>query len=57
MSTVLRKNMTIINFAQSHVGSRVSNGFSRTISEIKNTGHSQCTSLGDVVRAWFREKT
>ncbi|RZR90603.1 hypothetical protein BHM03_00018514 [Ensete ventricosum] len=34
------KNMTVINFAQSHVQSRVSIDFSCTISEIQNTGHS-----------------
>ncbi|RWW53458.1 hypothetical protein BHE74_00040041 [Ensete ventricosum] len=40
-STVSRKNMTVINFAQSHGQIRVSIGFSCTISEIQNNGHSQ----------------
>ncbi|RWW35246.1 hypothetical protein BHE74_00059841 [Ensete ventricosum] len=35
------KNATIINFAQSHVRSRVSIGFSCTVSEIQKIGHSQ----------------
>ncbi|RWV83523.1 hypothetical protein GW17_00054849 [Ensete ventricosum] len=37
-STISRKNMTVINFAQS----RVSIDFSRTMSEFQNTGHSKC---------------
>ncbi|RWW35245.1 hypothetical protein BHE74_00059846 [Ensete ventricosum] len=41
MSTVSRKNAVVINFAQSHARSRVSNSFSFSISEIQNTGHSQ----------------
>ncbi|RRT68481.1 hypothetical protein B296_00032791 [Ensete ventricosum] len=53
MSTVLRKNATIINFARS----QVSIGFLRTISEIQNTGHSQRISPWEVVRARFCEKT
>ncbi|RWV79621.1 hypothetical protein GW17_00059218 [Ensete ventricosum] len=40
MSMVSRKNATVINFAQS----RVSIGFSCTVSEIQNTGHSRCIS-------------
>ncbi|RRT61677.1 hypothetical protein BHE74_00029128 [Ensete ventricosum] len=40
LSTVSRKNVTVINFAQS----QVSIDFSRTISEFQNTGHSQCIS-------------
>ncbi|RZS28632.1 hypothetical protein BHM03_00062255 [Ensete ventricosum] len=55
-STVLRKNMTVINIAQSNARCRVSIGFSCTISKIQNTGHSQCISPWEVVRAWFHEK-
>ncbi|RWV88626.1 hypothetical protein BHE74_00007747 [Ensete ventricosum] len=44
-SMVSRKNLSIINFAQS----RVLIGFSRTISEIQNTGHSQRIIPSDVV--------
>ncbi|RWW14795.1 hypothetical protein GW17_00021411 [Ensete ventricosum] len=40
-SMVLQKNMTVVNFAQSHVQSRVSISFSCTVSEIQNTDHSQ----------------
>ncbi|RRT31519.1 hypothetical protein B296_00057845 [Ensete ventricosum] len=40
-STVSRKNTTVINFARSHAQIRVSIGFSCTISEIQNTGHSR----------------
>ncbi|RWW83244.1 hypothetical protein BHE74_00008241 [Ensete ventricosum] len=36
-STISRKNATVINFAQS----QISIGFSRTVSEIQNTGNSQ----------------
>ncbi|RRT48872.1 hypothetical protein B296_00050073 [Ensete ventricosum] len=57
MSTVLRKNVTIINFVQSHTRSRVSIGFSRTISKIQNTSHSQCNSPWEIERALFCEKT
>ncbi|RRT43884.1 hypothetical protein B296_00037886 [Ensete ventricosum] len=42
-STISQKNVTIVNFAQSHGRNRVSISFSRTISEIRNTGHSQFT--------------
>ncbi|RRT71520.1 hypothetical protein B296_00017895 [Ensete ventricosum] len=40
-STVLQKNATVINFAQS----RDSIDFSCTVMEIQNTGHSQCIRL------------
>ncbi|RRT31241.1 hypothetical protein B296_00058282 [Ensete ventricosum] len=34
------KNATVINFTRSHASSRVSIGFTCTISKIQNTGHS-----------------
>ncbi|RWW37469.1 hypothetical protein BHE74_00057406 [Ensete ventricosum] len=40
-STVSRKNVIVINFARSHTQIRVSIGFSCTVSEIQNTGHSR----------------
>ncbi|RRT59578.1 hypothetical protein B296_00044380 [Ensete ventricosum] len=40
-SLVSQNNTTVINFAQHHAQSRVSIGFSCTVSEIQNTGHSQ----------------
>ncbi|RWW54163.1 hypothetical protein BHE74_00039269 [Ensete ventricosum] len=46
-STVSRKNVIVINFAQS----RVSIGFSCTVLKIQNT-----SSQWEVVRAWFPEK-
>ncbi|RRT50427.1 hypothetical protein B296_00014735 [Ensete ventricosum] len=46
-SIILRKNARVLNFAQS----RVSIGFSSTVSEIQNTGHSQYISPWEVVRA------
>ncbi|RRT59577.1 hypothetical protein B296_00044383 [Ensete ventricosum] len=52
-SLVSRKNVTVINFAQS----RVSIDFSCTVSKIQNTGHSQCISPWEIVRSWFLEKT
>ncbi|RZS27420.1 hypothetical protein BHM03_00060872 [Ensete ventricosum] len=55
-SMVSWKNVTIINIAQSHVQSHISIGFSCTVSEIKNTGHSKSISPWEVVRARFREK-
>ncbi|RWW75597.1 hypothetical protein BHE74_00016363 [Ensete ventricosum] len=55
-STVSRKNTTAINFVRSRAQSRVSIGFSCTVSEIQNTGHSRHISPWEVVRAWFREK-
>ncbi|RWV83863.1 hypothetical protein BHE74_00024453 [Ensete ventricosum] len=51
-STVSRKNATALNSAQS----QVSIGFSCTVSEFQNTGHSQCISLWEVVQAQFCEK-
>ncbi|RWV79006.1 hypothetical protein GW17_00059925 [Ensete ventricosum] len=42
--TLSQKNTTVINFARIHALSRVSIGFSCTVSEIQNTGHSQCIS-------------
>ncbi|RRT35862.1 hypothetical protein B296_00046762 [Ensete ventricosum] len=56
-STVSQKNTTDIKFAQSHMRSRVSIGFSCTISEIQNTSHFQRISPWEVVRALFRKKT
>ncbi|RWW35896.1 hypothetical protein BHE74_00059127 [Ensete ventricosum] len=55
-STVSQKNMTVINFAQSHAQSRVSIDFSCTISEFQDTGHTQRISLREVKRAWLRKK-
>ncbi|RWW82063.1 hypothetical protein BHE74_00009485 [Ensete ventricosum] len=55
-SLVSRKNITVKNFAQSHVQSRVSIGFSCTISKIQNAGHFQRIMLSDVIRARFHEK-
>ncbi|RZS25675.1 hypothetical protein BHM03_00058911 [Ensete ventricosum] len=55
-SSVSRKNAMIINFAQNRAQSRVLIGFSCTFSKIQNTGHSQCISSLEVVRAWFHEK-
>ncbi|RZS27373.1 hypothetical protein BHM03_00060829 [Ensete ventricosum] len=56
-SMVSRKNMTVINFVRSHAQSRVSIGFSCTISKIQNTNHSQRNNPWEVVRAWFHKKT
>ncbi|RZR93504.1 hypothetical protein BHM03_00022026 [Ensete ventricosum] len=50
-SMVSRKNVTVINFAQSRTQSRVSICFSCTISEFQNTSNSQCNSPWEVVRA------
>ncbi|RZS27522.1 hypothetical protein BHM03_00061016 [Ensete ventricosum] len=52
MSMVSRKNVTVINFAQS----RVSIGFSCTVSEIQNTGLSRLISPWEVVQARFHKK-
>ncbi|RWW55284.1 hypothetical protein BHE74_00038092 [Ensete ventricosum] len=41
MSMVSRKNVMVINFARSHAQIRVSIGFSCTVLEIQNTGHSR----------------
>ncbi|RWV86650.1 hypothetical protein GW17_00051432 [Ensete ventricosum] len=38
---VSRKNVTAINFARSHAQSQVSIGFSCTVLEIQNIGHSR----------------
>ncbi|RZS28110.1 hypothetical protein BHM03_00061670 [Ensete ventricosum] len=43
-STLSKKNTTVINFVRSRALSRVSIGFSCTVSEIQNTGHSRCIS-------------
>ncbi|RWW75701.1 hypothetical protein BHE74_00016245 [Ensete ventricosum] len=48
--------MMVIKVAQSCVRSRVSISFSYTVSEIQNTGHSQCISPWEVVRARFHER-
>ncbi|RWV77780.1 hypothetical protein GW17_00061348 [Ensete ventricosum] len=52
MSMVSRKNAMVINFAQS----RVSIGFSCTVSEIQNTDLSSLISPWDVVQERFRKK-
>ncbi|RRT44968.1 hypothetical protein B296_00039017 [Ensete ventricosum] len=52
-STVLRKNVMVINFVQSHV----SISFSCTVLETQNTGHSQHISQWKVIQAQFYEKT
>ncbi|RWW38732.1 hypothetical protein BHE74_00056004 [Ensete ventricosum] len=52
MSMVSQKNATVINFAQS----RVSIGFSCTVSKIQNTGLSHLISPWEVVQARFRKK-
>ncbi|RZS10456.1 hypothetical protein BHM03_00041688 [Ensete ventricosum] len=49
MSTISRKNVTVLNIAQSRAQSRVSIDFSRTILEFQNTGHSQRISPWEVV--------
>ncbi|RWW35432.1 hypothetical protein BHE74_00059635 [Ensete ventricosum] len=49
---VSRKNTTVINSVQS----RVSIGFSCTVLENQNTGHSRLISPRDVIQAWFRGK-
>ncbi|RRT31227.1 hypothetical protein B296_00056047 [Ensete ventricosum] len=51
-STLSQKNVTVINFAQS----RVSIGFSCTVSEIQNTGLFCLISLWEVVQARFHKK-
>ncbi|RRT66753.1 hypothetical protein B296_00008360 [Ensete ventricosum] len=51
MSTISRKNAMVINFAQSHAQRRVSIGFSCTVSEIQNIGHSQRISPWEVILA------
>ncbi|RRT68153.1 hypothetical protein B296_00009979 [Ensete ventricosum] len=48
--------MTVRNFTQCHARSRVSIGFSCTVSKIQNTGHSQRSSPWEVVRARFHKK-
>ncbi|RZS24011.1 hypothetical protein BHM03_00057029 [Ensete ventricosum] len=40
-SMVLQKNATVINFVRSRAQSGVMIGFTCTISEIQNTGHSR----------------
>ncbi|RZR93503.1 hypothetical protein BHM03_00022023 [Ensete ventricosum] len=55
-TTVSRKNVTVINFAQSHAQSRVTIDFSCTVSEFQNIGQSQHISPWEVLRAWFHEK-
>ncbi|RZR93499.1 hypothetical protein BHM03_00022015 [Ensete ventricosum] len=56
-SMISQKNSTVIYFARSHAQSRVSNGFSSTVSEIQNIVHSRRVSPWEVVRARFRKKT
>ncbi|RZS24510.1 hypothetical protein BHM03_00057590 [Ensete ventricosum] len=45
------------NFARSRAQSRVSIGFSYTISEISNFGHSRLISPWEVGQAQFHENT
>ncbi|RZR75304.1 hypothetical protein BHM03_00054359 [Ensete ventricosum] len=52
MSMVSQKNTTVINVASS----RVSIGFSCTVSEIQNTGLSHLISPWEVIQAHFRNK-
>ncbi|RZR77637.1 hypothetical protein BHM03_00002756 [Ensete ventricosum] len=52
MSTVLGKNVMVINFTQS----RGLIDLSCTVSKIQNTGHSQHISPWKVIQARFREK-
>ncbi|RRT37414.1 hypothetical protein B296_00042117 [Ensete ventricosum] len=57
MTTVSRKNVMVINFAQSRAQSRVSISFSLTASEFQNNRHSQCIFPWEVIRARCRKKT
>ncbi|RWW42993.1 hypothetical protein BHE74_00051394 [Ensete ventricosum] len=50
-SKILRKNVTFINFEQSHAHSRIPISFWCIISEFQNTSHSQCIGPLEVVRA------
>ncbi|RWV84014.1 hypothetical protein GW17_00054304 [Ensete ventricosum] len=43
-SMVSPKNATVVNLTRSSALSRVSIGFSCTVTEIENTGHSRCIS-------------
>ncbi|RWV79274.1 hypothetical protein GW17_00059616 [Ensete ventricosum] len=52
MSMVSRKNAMVLNFAQS----RVSIGFSCTVSEIQNAGLSRLISPSEVIQERFRKK-
>ncbi|RRT31420.1 hypothetical protein B296_00055922 [Ensete ventricosum] len=52
MSMDSRKNATVINFSQS----RVSIGFSCTVSEIQNTGLSRLISPWEVVQVCLGKK-
>ncbi|RZR97256.1 hypothetical protein BHM03_00026397 [Ensete ventricosum] len=55
-SMVSRKNATAINIARSHAQSRVSIGFSCTVLEIQNIGHSRRIRPWEVIQTWFHEK-
>ncbi|RWW45534.1 hypothetical protein BHE74_00048619 [Ensete ventricosum] len=55
-SMVSLKNETIMNFAQSHAQSQVSNGFSGTISEIQNTGIPNVLAHGKSYEHGFLKK-
>ncbi|RZS19289.1 hypothetical protein BHM03_00051663 [Ensete ventricosum] len=55
-STVPRKNATVINLARSRTQSRFSIGFSCTVLEIQNIGHSRRIMPCEVIRTWFHEK-
>ncbi|RRT31244.1 hypothetical protein B296_00058275 [Ensete ventricosum] len=52
-SIVSRKNAMAINFARSHAQSQISIGFSCTILEIQNIGHSRRIRPWEVIRTWF----
>ncbi|RRT31326.1 hypothetical protein B296_00057503 [Ensete ventricosum] len=54
-STLSQKNTTVINFARSRALSRVSIGFSCTVSKIQNTGYSRHISPWEVIRAPSRK--
>ncbi|RZS16618.1 hypothetical protein BHM03_00048639, partial [Ensete ventricosum] len=51
-----KKNSTVLNITRCHTPSRVSIGFSCTISKIQNIGHSRRISTWEAVRARFSEK-
>ncbi|RRT38165.1 hypothetical protein B296_00059058 [Ensete ventricosum] len=55
-SMVSQKNVMIIYFARSLVQSRVSIGFSCTILEIQNIGHSRCISPWEVIYGFTRRR-
>ncbi|RWV76786.1 hypothetical protein GW17_00062498 [Ensete ventricosum] len=54
-NTVSRQNAMVINLARSHAQSRVWIGFSCTVLEIQNIGHSRRISPWDVIRSQFHK--